>query len=253
MLVALDIGNSNIVVGVYSGATLLHHIRLSTRQHASVDEYGELFSAVLERRGIEPLMIQSVVIASVVPQLDSVFREVCHLYLRQMPRFVGQDLRVPMVFKVDHPQEVGADRAVNAYAAWCRYRGASIVVDLGTATTFDVVDSSGAFIGGAIAPGLAISRDALFHAAAKLPNVELVLPQYAIGKNTKDNIQSGLVLGYVGLIDTLVSRMIKELGTKVHVVATGGLARLFQGVCESIDEVDPNLTLEGLRLIYEKR
>jgi type III pantothenate kinase len=252
MLAVIDIGNSNIVFGIYREGMLIHRFRVSTNHKGTSDEYGSLISNMIERRGVMLRDVHAVCMASVVPQLDGIFDEVCTRYLQVPALMVGRDLPISMPMRVDRPQEVGADRIVNAYAAWKKYKSAMVLVDLGTATTFDVVSNEGEYLGGAIAPGIEISSDALFRSASKLQRVELVEPKSAIGKNTKDAIQSGVVLGYVGLIDTLVLRMKKELGYPAKVLATGGLARFFQHSSSTIEEVDPDLTLAGLYLIYQE-
>ncbi len=250
MLVVVDIGNTNIVVGVYESGMLHRRFRVSTNPRGTPDEYGSLMMQILERGGVLREKIEAVAIASVVPQLDGVFDEVCASYLHARAWSVGRNLHVNMPVLVDNPKEVGADRIVNAYAAWQQFKQAMILVDFGTATTLDVVSNQGEYLGGAIAPGIEIASDALFRSAAKLNRVELAAPQHAIGRNTKEAIQSGLYLGYIGLIDTLVGRMQSELGYAARVLATGGLARFFQGSSQSIQEVDPDLTLRGLKDIY---
>lgn len=253
MRLAIDIGNTNIVYGVFNGETLIARFRVATNLRATGDEYGVTLLALLERHAIQPVLIGSVIIASVVPALDRAFRQTCETYLHLRPVFVGQEIQVPIDVAVERPEEVGADRLVNAYMAWKLYDSAALVIDLGTATSFDVVTAEGVYLGGAIAPGMEISGKALFEATSKLKKVELVKPERAIGKNTKEAIQSGLFLGYVGLIDFLVKRMKEELNESARVIATGGLAEPFAGVSSQIEEVNLDLTVCGLnKLLSDK-
>lgn len=252
MLAVLDIGNSNIVFGLYQDKALMQHFRISTRHQGTVDEYGILLVQLLERKGFSTSQIEAVAMASVVPQLTATFDGVCQHYFKTPALMVGRDLRVDMPLLVENPQEVGVDRIVNAYAAYQKHRQAVIVVDLGTATTFDVVNAQGQYLGGAIAPGAKSTNDALSHSVAQIRHTEIMRPEFVIGKNTKEAVMSGVFFGYVGLIDNLVMRMKQELGCPVKVLATGGLANLFKEASLTIEEVDAGLTISGLRLIYFK-
>ncbi len=264
MLLAIDVGNTNTVLGLYDGATLSHHFRIATNRSATADELGELITSLVERRRIDPVNIEGAILASVVPQANRAFVEACTRSFRGPPLIVGPGIKTGMPLLVDQPGEVGADRIVNAVAGWARFKRPLIVVDFGTGTTFDAVSERGEYLGGAIAPGIDISMDALFSRAAKLPRVELRKPARVIGKNTIHALQSGLLYGYAGLVDELVERMQAELAgvdfdsfdrhNPAHrpatVVATGGLAFLFEGVSRTLQIVDEFLTLEGLRILY---
>lgn len=257
MLLTLDVGNTNTVLGVFAEGTdeLLAHWRVTTHKTQTVDEYGVLFLNLFAMRGIAAAQVTSIVISSVVPPMDSTLRSVAEQYFRCTPLLVEPGVRTGMPLLVDTPSEVGADRVVNGVAAFARYGGACIVVDFGTATTFDVVSPKGEFLGGAIAPGLGISADALFSRAARLGRVDLRKPGKAIGTNTATNLQSGMFFGYLGLVDGILERMVAELaavGTRPTILATGGLARLIAPESRYITEVDDLLTLKGLKLIYER-
>lgn len=250
MLLVIDVGNTNTVIGLYEGERLAHHFRISTNRHATSDEYGTLVLSLLERSGVELDAIDGSILASVVPQLNRVYEAACGRYFGTTPLVVGPGIRTGMPILIDQPGEVGADRIVNAVAAFHRHRSGLIVVDFGTATTFDAVSERGEFLGGVIAPGVEISMDALFARAAKLPRAELKQPPRVVGKSTMGALQSGFFYGYVGLVDELVSRMQDELGFPVRVIATGGLAFLFSNVSRTIESVDEFLTLDGLRILY---
>lgn len=257
MLLALDVGNTNTVLGLFDPRTgaLVEHWRVSTHKTQTVDEYGVLFLNLFSMRGIAADAVKAVVISSVVPPIDGTLRAVAEQYLHCVPLFIEQGTRSGMPLLIDNPHELGADRLVNAVAAFARFQSACIVVDFGTATTFDVVSQRGEFLGGAIAPGLGISADALFSRAARLGRVELKRPAKAIGTNTVTNLQSGMFFGYLGLVDGILERMLEELSTqgpRPVVVATGGLARLIAAESRFITEVDDMLTLNGLRLVYER-
>ncbi|HEY4221195.1 MAG TPA: type III pantothenate kinase [Myxococcota bacterium] len=256
MLLVLDVGNTNTVLGIYDGTVLKHHFRISTNRSATGDELCELLLSLIERRGVNPKSIEGSVLASVVPPLNRIVVDALQFAFGNPPVVVGPGTKTGMPILIDNPVEVGADRIVNAVAAWARHKQALIVVDFGTGTNLDVVTAKGEYVGGAIAPGLDISMDALFTRAAKLPRVELKKPPKAIGKNTIHALQSGLLYGYAGLVDALVERMKAELssapdGSDVKVIATGGLAFLFEGVSRTIQSFDEMLTLDGLRLIWE--
>lgn len=251
MLLAVDIGNTNITIGIFEDRRLKGTWRIATGVHRMPDEYASLILNLLERQGIEASQITDVVLCSVVPPLVGVFEEVCRRYLKVSPLVVEAGVKTGVKISMDNPREVGADRIVNAVAAHHLYGGPVIVIDLGTATTFDAVSKEGDYLGGAIAPGIAIATEALFTRTAVLPRVELTHPKRAIGRNTVAAMQSGIVFGYAGLIEGVVGRIKQELGGAVKVVATGGYAELLARETPVIEVVNPNLTLEGLRLIYE--
>lgn len=252
LLLTIDIGNTNTVLGIYRGTELLDHLRIESRRNSTTDEYFALLFLMLQQRGIAFADLTQAVIGSVVPQLTGVFQAVCTRGMGKDPIIVGPGTRSGMVILVDNPKEVGADRIVNAIAAFERVGGACIVVDFGTATTFDVVDAKGRYLGGIIVPGIGISADALFTRAAKLPRVEVIRPPHVIGRTTVHAIQSGLVYGYVALVEGLVARLKAAMDEPAKVIATGGLAPLIAGETSSIDEVLEFLTLDGLRLFYER-
>ncbi|MEW6032455.1 MAG: type III pantothenate kinase [Bacillota bacterium] len=254
MLLVIDVGNTNIVAGVYRDGSekLAHHWRISTDPHRTDDEYGLLFHSVLSYHGLEFGAVTAVVISSVVPPLTPALERMAVKYLGLHPLVVGPGVRTGMNILYEDPKEVGADRIVNAVAAYSKYGGPLIVVDFGTATTFDAIAADGAYLGGAIAPGIGISTEALFEHAAKLSRIELSRPRSVIGKTTVASMQSGIIFGFAGQVDEVVRRMRRELGGKARVVATGGFAELIARETSTIEVVDPLLTLEGLRLIYLK-
>ncbi len=251
MLLTVDIGNTNINLGVFNGAKLKATWRMATRVHRMPDEYASLILHLFEHEGIDAAKITDAIMCSVVPPLSGVFQEMCRRYLKVTPMMVEAGVKTGVRIAMDNPREVGADRIVNAVAAHQLYGGPVIVIDLGTATTFDAVSKEGDYLGGAIAPGIAIATEALFSRTAVLPRVELSHPKRAIGRNTVAAMQSGIVFGYAGLIEGIVSRIQNELGVKAKVVATGGYAELLARETPAIEEVNPDLTLLGLRLIYE--
>ena len=251
MLLTIDIGNTNIKIGVYQDERLTAHWRVTTERHRLADEYLVLLHNLFDLGGIDPREIDGCAISCVVPPLTGEFRTLCRTYFRVEPLMVNATTPTGLRYNVDTPAELGADRIANSLAALRRYGGPVIVLAFGTATTFDVITADGEYIGGAIAPGIGISADALFRLAAKLYQVELVRPPSVIGKNTIHHMQSGVILGYAGLVEGLVNRMQAELGPSCPVVATGGLADLIAAESEAITTVEPYLTLEGLRLIYE--
>lgn len=251
MLLAIDIGNTNIKLGVYKNERLLHHWRTATERHKLADEYAVLIRNLFSLASIDANALDGCAISCVVPPLTGQFRDLCRDYLGLDPVMIGPGVQTGLRYLIDTPDQLGADRIANALAAYRRYGGPVIAIAFGTATAFDVVTAAGDYVGGAIAPGIGISADALFRMAAKLYQVELVRPPHAIGKNTVHYIQSGLIIGYAGLVEGLVRRMNDELGAHCAVVATGGLAEVIAGETDAIDAVEPYLTLDGLRLIYE--
>jgi type III pantothenate kinase len=252
MLLVFDVGNTNIVLGVYDGESLLYHWRISTDRQKTADEYGVLLQNLFTHRGIGLKDIQAAIISSVVPPLMAPLTRMCKRYFEVDPLVVGPGIKTGICIKYENPREVGADRVVNAIAAFEKYGGPVIVVDFGTATTVCVVDHNGDYLGGAIAPGVGISTEALFQRAAKLPRIELIKPKTVICRNTIASMQSGIIFGFVGQVDEIVRRMQEELGTKTQVVATGGLANLISQESKTINVVEPFLTLEGLRIIYNR-
>ncbi len=252
MLLVIDIGNTNTVLGLYRKHELLHDWRLRTDESRTVDEYAILIHELFGLSQIHFPDIKNVIVSCVVPPMLNTLEGLCRNYFKLKPLIVGPGIKTGMPILYDNPREVGADRIVNAVAAYEQVKRSLIVVDFGTATTFDYVSEKGEYLGGAIAPGLNVSADALFERASKLPRVEIVRPPQVVAKNTVNSIQSGLFYGYVGLVDGIVNRMKSELASDPMVFATGGLAVLLTGVSETIDRIDPNLTLEGLRIIFER-
>jgi type III pantothenate kinase len=251
MLLTIDIGNTNITFGLYEGVTLGPRWRIRTIHEKMPDEYGMLMDQLFRHRGCRPEQVTGAAIASVVPPLTPVFVEACREYVGQEPLVVDAGVRTGVRVRYDNPREVGADRVVDAAAVRALYGTPACVVDFGTATTFDAVSAEGDYLGGAIAPGIGIAAQALFERTAKLPRVELSRPPSVIGRNTPHSMQSGLLFGYVGLVEGMVARFREELGPDMKVIATGGLAPLIAAETEIVDIVDPWLTLEGLRLIWE--
>jgi type III pantothenate kinase len=252
MLLVLEVGNTNTSVGVFEGSRLLVSWRLTSRREQTADEYGVFIQTLLQTRGIEQQHITGVAISNVVPTVQQTLEWMCEAYFGISPFTVQPGVNVTFPLNVDHPTEVGADRVCNVVAGVALYGKPLIVVDFGTATNFDVVNARGEFVGGAIAPGLTVAAEALISKGARLFRVELVRPKEAIGRNTVTNIQSGVVYGYAGLVDGLVDRMRRELDGDVKVVATGGLAGQMREVARNIQEVNPNLRLEGVRMIWER-
>jgi type III pantothenate kinase len=256
MLLAIDVGNTNTVLGLYKleGAKpeLAAHWRVTTHRSQTADEYGVLFVNLFEMNGMKPSQVAHIIISSVVPPVEGTLREVCQNYFHTEPLFVEPGIKTGMPVLVDNPTELGADRLVNAIAAFERYGGPCVIVDFGTATTFDVVSAKGEYLGGAISPGLGISADALFSRAARLGRVEIKRPAKVIGTNTVTHIQSGLYYGYIGLVDGILERIMTELGAPARVIATGGLARLIAEDSRFITEIDDMLTLDGLLILFER-
>ncbi len=252
MLLVIDVGNTNISFGVFDGAVLQHHVRCESARSRTPDEYAVLVRAMLDMRGVDPRAIDAAIVASVVPTLTDTMVGLVRRAFGREALVVGPGIKTGMAILYENPREVGADRIVNAVAAYEWAKGAVIVVDFGTATTFDCVTPKGEYLGGVITPGVQISAEALFSRAARLHRVEFALPPRVVGRNPVHSMQSGIVYGYAGLVDGLVSRLRKELGYPCRVIATGGLARLIAPQTESIEVVDDDLTLTGLRLIHER-
>jgi type III pantothenate kinase len=258
MLLALDIGNSNTVIGLFRPATesaqteLTANWRITTPYTQTCDELAVLLQTLFAMRGVKPEDVTGIVISSVVPPVDSTFRRLTESFFHLKPLFVEPGVKTGLPILTDNPSEVGADRVVNCVAAFDLLGGPTIVVDMGTATTFDVVSRKGEFLGGAIAPGLGTSADALFANAARLTRIEIRKPAKIIGTSTTDNLQIGLYYGAIGLVDGILARMIEELGPDTKTIATGGLAKLIAGGCKHVQRVEEQLTLQGLRLIWER-
>lgn len=252
MFLAIDVGNTQTVLGLFDGRDLLEHWRVSTDASLTADELRLKVSGLMLASGRDWGEVERVVVASVVPALTLAYEEMAKEGTGRSPMVVGPGLKTGLPIRYDDPREVGADRIVNALAAMEEYGAPVIVVDFGTATTVDVIDSSGAYIGGAIAPGVETSAEALFRAAARLSKVDLEPPVKAIGSNTRESVQSGLLLGAAAMVDGLVRRCFAEMGTECPVVATGGLAARMVPLCETIEVADPDLTLRGLMLVHER-
>jgi type III pantothenate kinase len=251
VLLAIDIGNTNIAIGIFDGERLVATWHLAADVHKLADEYAAMLLNLLPREGLDFSDVTEVVICSVVPPLVTKFEELCQRYFGLLPLVVGSGIKTGVSIRMENPREVGADRVVNAAAGHRLYGGPLIVIDFGTATTFDVVSREGDYLGGAIAPGIESAAEGLFQRTAKLPRVELVRPKKVIGKNTVSAIQSGIIFGYVGLVEGLVARIKWELGEEARVLATGGFAELIAKGSKVIEVIDPDLTLKGLRIIHE--
>ncbi|OLC14194.1 MAG: pantothenate kinase [Candidatus Rokubacteria bacterium 13_1_40CM_69_27] len=252
MLLVADVGNTNTTIGVFDGGRLRVSWRLTSRREQTADEYGVFIETLLRTRGIQPQDVTGIAISNVVPPVQQTLEGMCEKYFARTAFFVEPGVNTGLVLAVENPREVGPDRILGAVAGEALYGAPLIVIDFGTATTFNCVNARREFIGGAIAPGLGISVEALISRAARLFRVELVQPPQAIGRDTITNIQSGIVYGWAGLVDGIVDRMKHEMGGAPAVVATGGLVSLIAGVTRSIQHVNPDLKLEGLRLLYER-
>jgi type III pantothenate kinase len=251
MLLAIDVGNTQTHIGAFDGDELREHWRFATERAATSDELAVRMSSLLELRGIHLDAVDATILSSVVPALTREYEVMSEHYLDGDQLTVGQSLKTGMPIRMDNPRELGADRLVNAVAAYRKVGDACAVVDFGTAITFDAISADGEYLGGVIGPGVEISMEALTARAAKLPNVDLAEPRAVIGKTTQESIQSGVVFGFAGAIDAIARRIQGELGEGTHFIATGGLAKSIAPFCEMIDEVDDLLTLTGLRLIWE--
>jgi type III pantothenate kinase len=250
VLLAIDAGNTNVVMGLYDGERLVADWRITTPATWTGDEVAITLNDLFELRGLTVGLVRGVVIGSVVPNLTPALEEASVEHLKVRPVIVGPGVKTGIRIAIENPKEVGADRIANTLAAFRKYGGPAIVIDLGTAVTYDAISAAGEYLGGAIAPGVGISLDALLAHTAKLVRVELLAPDTVIGRSTMAAIQSGLLWGFVGQIEGMVKRMTDELGGTAHVIATGGQAGMVAGLTQVIDDVDPQLTLEGLRLIH---
>lgn len=254
MILVMDVGNTNIKLGVYDGKDLRYSWRMRTDEHITSDEYGMSLLAFLSYSGLSADDINGAIISSVVPSINYTVEHMVTYFLKCRPLFVGPGVKTGINIKYDNPREVGSDRICNAVAAYEIYGGPVIFIDFGTATTFGVVDEGGSFLGGAICAGIKVSVEALSEKASRLPKIELDCPPVVINKNTVSNIQAGIIYGYVGQVDYIVERMRREIGSSkpINVVATGGQAQIIAPISESVKEINSRLTLEGLRRIYER-
>lgn len=251
MLLAIDIGNTNVVLGVFEGERLRESWRVGTKASITADEYAVIVKDLFAFSGIEFRQIDGIIISTVVPPLLSIMSEMSRKYFKIEPMVVTSELKTGITLSYENPREIGADRIVNAAAAFRLYGGPLIIIDFGTATTFCAVTANGEYLGGAITPGVKISAEALYQRAAKLPRIELTRPRTIIGRDTVSAMQAGILYGYAGLVDGIVERMKRELSPDARVIATGGLAELVAPETRGTIEVIPNLTLEGLRFIYD--
>ena len=253
MLLVLDVGNTNIVIGVFRGKNLINNYRIGTNMNATSDEYYATIAQLLKMDDVSAADIEDVIISSVVPEVMHSLENFVYKYIGKNPMVVGPGVKTGINIKYESPSQVGADRIVNAVAGFEKYGGPLIIIDFGTATTFCYVNEKGEYHGGLIAPGIKISSEALFQHASKLHKVELIKPKAVVGKNTTAAMQSGIYHGYTGLVDNIVKKIMEETGTpNAKVIATGGLASLIISGTKNVHTIDRNLTLDGLRLIYEK-
>lgn len=252
MLLAVDIGNTNIALGVFDGKNIIQHWKIRSEREKTSDEYEIILLNLLSLAGLEVESINSVIISSVVPPLTPVFESMSQDLLKVKPLVVGPGLKTGMSILYENPQEVGADRVVASVAAYEKYGGPAIVVDFGTATTFDAISKNGEYLGGAIAPGIQIAAEALYLKTAKLPRIEIKKPKNAVGRTTVTSMQSGLYFGYIGLISNIIKEISKELGEGIHIVATGSFASQIYPDIEAIEYLEPFLVLEGLRIIHDR-
>lgn len=251
MILVFDVGNTNMVIGVFAGEDLLTHWRIQTDKMRTADEYGMLLKSLFEDRGLERNKVKAVVISSVVPNIMTELEGMSQKYFCCQPLVIGPGVKTGLAIKYENPREVGADRVVNAVAGFHKYGGPLIIVDFGTATTFCVISAQQEYLGGAIAPGIKISAEALVARASKLPRIELVKPKSLVGKNTVASMQAGIMFGFAGQVEGIINRIKKELNIEPVVVATGGLANAIAEETDAIDLIDEFLTLDGLRIIYE--
>ncbi|MFA6309006.1 MAG: type III pantothenate kinase [Clostridia bacterium] len=253
MILVMDVGNTNIAMGLFDGKKLLNTWRMNTDKEKASDEFGIFIISLFNNEKLDIKKVEAVIIASVVPQIMYSIEHAIRKYFNLTPIIVSPGIKTGINIKYENPKELGADRIVNSVAAFELYGGPTIVVDFGTATKFETISSKGEYLGGAICPGVKISADALFQRTAKLPRIELVKPDNVIGKNTVSNLQSGIIYGQIGQVDYIVNRIKSEMGEdKIKVIATGGLSRLIAKESSTIDEINGNLSLEGLRIVYEK-
>jgi len=250
MLLVIDVGNTNTVLGLYDGERLLHNWRIRTVVYHTVDEYGIRMLNLCRTTDVDLKSIDSIIISYVVPPMLNILKPLCKKYFNVEPLIVGPGIKTGMPIFYDNPREVGADRIVNAVAAYEKFKRELIIVDFGTATTFDYISEKGEYMGGCIAPGILISSEALFEAASRLPRVEFIRPKSIIAKDTVSSMQAGIMFGYAGLVDGIVDRIKDEVKSNPFVVATGGFAEIIAPETKSIEVVDGMLTLEGLRIIY---
>ena len=252
MLLAIDVGNTQTHVGSFEGDELVQHWRFATARFATADEVATVLAGLLDLRELRLGDVHAAMVSSVVPTLAHEYEQVIKRYFNNRGLLVGPEIKSGMPIRIDRPQELGADRLVNAIAAYERVGGACIAVDFGTAINYDVVSAAGEYLGGVISPGIEVSLEALAARAARLPRVDIEAPRHAIGKGTREAIQSGVVYGYAGQVDAIVGRLREELGEEATAIATGGFASAIVPFCEQVDEVDDLLTLTGLKLVFER-
>ena len=252
MLLAIDIGNTNTVIGLLDGENIEKHWRTSTHKKETPDELSLRILALFDRDKVKKENVSAVIISSVVPTLDDPYRRMIQYLFNKEAMIIEHSLDLGIKIKTDYPEELGADRLVNAVACHQLYSGPCIIVDFGTATTFCVISAAGEYLGGAIVPGITVSAEALFSFASKLPQIDIVKPPTVIGKNTVQGMQSGIIYGYASMVEGLISKMKKEIGSTPKVLATGGLAPIISEACDCIDVIEPNLTLKGLSIIHQK-